>query len=100
MYTEQPLLQVSSVALPEKTDTTSLAYASYGFVHAMNAGLYRPRQPTDAAKAIYARLRQLPEANLLSQSAYAPVTGFHQHEPYTNHAGPDRKPEGVDRAGV
>lgn len=83
IYTGQQSPQLPFLAMVEKMDTTSLQYASYAFMHAMSAGLYRPRQITDAASAIYARMRSLPDAKLLMQSTYPPVLGFYKNEHYT-----------------
>lgn len=83
LYTEQKSPQLAYIDMLEKMDTASLDYSSYCFAHAMNAGLYRPKQLTDDAKAIYARMRQSPDAALLSQSTYPPVLGLYLREHYT-----------------
>ncbi|MBI1193560.1 MAG: alpha/beta fold hydrolase [Bacteroidetes bacterium] len=68
----------------EQMDTTSLAYSSYCFLHAMQAGLYSVAEPTEEAKILYETLANdsilFPHARAMG---YAAPQGFWKNETYT-----------------
>ena len=76
-------INLDYIAAIERMDTASLPYSSYLFFHAMNSGLYTPKNPSAEMQAIYSKLAMHPQANLLTQSELAPVQGLHTNESYT-----------------
>lgn len=65
-------------------DTTSLQYSSYCFVHAMQSGLYKTKQPTEEAKSIYALFAtdSILKTFAAKMTQKAPA-GFWENEKYT-----------------
>ncbi len=73
------------VAMLEKMDTTTMQYASYCFMHAMQNGFYSPKVPTEDAKEIYKLFSLNPTLKLYSSNMtqYPPAT-FAKNDNYTN----------------
>ena len=71
------------IAQLEKMDTTILQYSSYLFYHAMQCNLYKPKNTSEACKAIYKDILSNPVSKLMMQSEYPPVQGFFRNEHYT-----------------
>jgi proline iminopeptidase len=65
-------------------DSSSLAYGSYSFMHAMQNGFYTPKKITDEAKELYALFRS--DSSLkkyAAQMTFEGPKGFWEHEHYT-----------------
>jgi len=75
--------QIKRLALVERMDTTSMAFASYCFQMAMANGAYEPDSLVPEAKAAYARLRADTLFALTAQMTFQAPMGFWQHEQYT-----------------
>lgn len=72
------------IAMLEKMDTTSLAYSSYSFGHAMLNGFYTPTDANATAQALYALFGTDPVLKQYgSQSNFQAPQGFWQNERYT-----------------
>ncbi|MBL0910738.1 MAG: alpha/beta hydrolase [Bacteroidia bacterium] len=67
----------------EKMDSTSMEYASYCFMHAMQNGFYSPAQPTEEAQDLYTKMRADPQYKLLSDMSREAPAGFWRNEQYT-----------------
>ena len=82
-YTADKSPNLQYILMLEKMDTTSLEYASYCFMNAMQCGLYQPKNQSPESQALYMELSKLPEAKYLSDMTRAPVSGFFTNEKYT-----------------
>jgi len=67
----------------EKMDSTSMEYASYCFMHAMQNGFYSPADLTREAKDIYTKMAADSQHVLLSQMSREAPAGFWRNENYT-----------------
>jgi len=68
----------------ENMDTASLGYSSYCFLHAMQAGLYSPAEPTEETQKIYEYFAEDSVLFPLARSMdYAGPQGFWKNEAYT-----------------
>ncbi len=68
----------------QKMDTTSIAYSSYSFKHAMLNGFYYPKQITKEAINLYSKFKT--DSLLIkhgSKMTYEAVKGFWKNEKYT-----------------
>jgi proline iminopeptidase len=81
--TENKQDQLGYIYMLEKMDTTDLMYASYCFLHAMNAGLYTTNQPAENSKEILKNVSQSPDARYIRDMTKPPVQGFYKSEHYT-----------------
>lgn len=77
---EKSLKDLSALA---KMDSSSLEYASYCFMHAMQNGFYSPAQPTEEAQDLYTKMRTDPQYALLSDMSREGPAGFWRNEQYT-----------------
>lgn len=72
------------IAMLEQMDTTSIAYSSYCFGHAMQNGFYTPKTPTAEAKSLYSLFRtDTLLTKYAAQMSYEAPQGFWQNEKYT-----------------
>lgn len=72
------------LSLLENMDTTSIAYSSYAFQHAMQNGFYTPKKPTAEAIALYALFgTDTILQKHASQMTYPAPQGFWKKEHYT-----------------
>ncbi len=67
----------------EKMDTTSMQYASYCFMNAMKNGFYSPKNPTEAAKKLYAELGAHELFKVAKEMTIQAPQGFSSNEKYT-----------------
>lgn len=77
-------VNLNYIQLLENMDTTSIAYSSYCFMHAMQNGFYYPKGATAEAKEIYATFGT--DTLLMkysSQMTYQAPQGFWKNEQYT-----------------
>lgn len=73
------------ITMLEKMDTTTMQYASYCFMHAMQNGFYSPKMPTEDAKGIYKLFSLNPTLKLYSSSmTQYPPSAFAKNDNYTN----------------
>ena len=73
------------IEMLEKMDTTSIAYSSYSFGHAMQNGFYTPKTPSKEALAIYSKLKT--DASFIKDGATMTMEaprGFLKNENYTS----------------
>ena len=72
------------IEMLEEMDTTTSAYSSYCFMHAMQNGFYSPKKPTEDGANLY---KQLSVDSLMtkygSKMTMAPPQGFWMNESYT-----------------
>jgi proline iminopeptidase len=72
------------LSLLEQMDTTSFEYMTYCLAHAMQNRFYSPKNPTDAAKSIYANFKtDTLLKKYASQMSYQAPKGFWKNEKYT-----------------
>ena len=71
------------IAMLEKMDTTSFAYSSYLFMHALSCNLYSPKNFSEEAKEIYKSLMAHPDSKLLKQNDKKPLEGIFKDIQYT-----------------
>lgn len=73
------------IEMLEKMDTTSIAYSSYSFGHAMQNGFYTPKTPSKEALAIYSKLKTnasfIKDGTTMTMEA---PRGFLKNENYTS----------------
>ncbi|MFM9951356.1 MAG: alpha/beta fold hydrolase [Saprospiraceae bacterium] len=82
--TKKDSFNLNYITILEKMDTASLEYSTYCFAHAMQNRFYSPKQPTEAAKNIYAQFRT--DTLLMkyaSQMTVQPPQDFWKNEHYT-----------------
>lgn len=72
------------ITMLENMDTTSMQYASYCFMHAMQNGFYTPEVLNNEAKQLYSQLAKDSVFNKhASQMTYDAPKGFSENEAYT-----------------
>jgi proline iminopeptidase len=71
------------IAMLEKMDTSSFAYSSYLFMHALLCNLYSPKIFSEEAKEIYKSLMTNPASYLLKQNDKKPLEGIFKDIQYT-----------------
>lgn len=77
-------VNLNYIAMLENMDRGSIEYSSYSFMHAMQNGFYAPKNPTEEAKAIYAKLKtDTLITKHASQMSYQAPQGFWKNEKYT-----------------
>ncbi len=82
--TKNDLSNLKYLGLLQEMDKTSMMYASYCFMHAMRNGFYSPKQPTDEAKALYAKMKTQPElVKWGGQMTQEAPLGFAKNDQYT-----------------
>ncbi|MFT3793265.1 alpha/beta hydrolase [Flavobacterium sp.] len=64
-------------------DHSSMEYASYSFMHAMQNGFYTPRKPNDEAKLIYQQMAPNPNYKYVTAMTREAPMGFWKNEKYT-----------------
>lgn len=67
----------------QKMDPSSMEYASYTFMHAMQNGFYSPKQPTAEAGAIYKSIAADPNFKYMKEMTREAPMGFWKNENYT-----------------
>lgn len=73
------------ITMLEKMDTTTMQYASYCFMHAMQNGFYSPKEMTDDAKELYKLFSTNSTLKLYSTNmTQLPPMSFSKNENYTN----------------
>ncbi|MGB0176770.1 MAG: alpha/beta fold hydrolase [Owenweeksia sp.] len=84
IYTDQGASQqLKYINTLENSDTNSLNYSSFCFMHAMGCGLYNPSEPTAESKALMLKIEDHKRADLLRSMTRSPVSGFFSNENYT-----------------
>ncbi|RAU83019.1 alpha/beta fold hydrolase [Pontibacter arcticus] len=77
-------VNLNYIAMLENMDRGSIEYSSYSFMHAMQNGFYTPKNPTEEAKAIYAKFKtDTLITKHASQMSYQAPQGFWKNEKYT-----------------
>ncbi|TDE11967.1 alpha/beta hydrolase [Dyadobacter psychrotolerans] len=71
------------LGLIRKMDTTSIAYSSYTFMHAMQNGFYATKTPDETAKKLYTEFGKDSLAKYASQMTQQAPLGFLKNEHYT-----------------
>ncbi|HMI08103.1 MAG TPA: alpha/beta hydrolase [Flavobacterium sp.] len=66
-----------------KMDPSSMEYASYTFMHAMQNGFYSPKKPTAEAGAIYKSIAADPDFKYMKEMTREAPMGFWKNENYT-----------------
>jgi proline iminopeptidase len=83
VYTAKNSPDLRYIDILDTMDRSRLDYATYCFAHALACGLYSPKDPTPAYKAIYQHALKDPDAKYLLESTIPPVKGFYNSERYT-----------------
>lgn len=76
-------ISLSYIRMLQKMDTTSMQYASYCFMNAMQNGFYSAKNPTDAAKKIFGILGASDLLQVAQKMTYEAPQGFSKNEKYT-----------------
>lgn len=76
-------VNLNYISMLESMDSSTMQYASYCFVHAMQNGFYSPKKQSDEAKAIYVEFIKNPDAKLASKMTIEAPQGFANKEKYT-----------------
>lgn len=84
IYTEKKQdNQLKYIAMLEEMDTSKLDYATYCFMHASAAGLYKAENPATSSMELFKSMQASPDANYLFDMTPEPVRGFYNSERYT-----------------
>lgn len=76
-------VNLNYISMLENMDSSTMQYASYCFLHAMQNGFYSPKKQSDEAKAVYAAFIKNPDAKLASKMTIEAPQGFSNNEKYT-----------------
>jgi proline iminopeptidase len=83
VYTTGDPQQLRFIDMLEHADPASFDYASYTLMHARAVGLYRPRDPSAAARRLYQAAAALPDGPLLQSSRGEVLRGFQASSRFT-----------------
>lgn len=82
--TKKDSANLKYVKMLKTMDTSSMAYSSYSFMHAMQNGFYFPKNPSEHAKTIYGQFRTNPVLiTYASKMTYEAPQAFWKNEHYT-----------------